>query len=119
MVGQAQALGVAAPRERVAVPEFEIVPVRAIPLVGVVVVGLIAAIESERLWPLEFFHIVGGGMWTGIDLFVGFIIGPIMPRLSLQARIEFMTRFMPKMLLLMPTLVAMTLVSGWQLANFT
>jgi len=103
----------------VAVPEFEIVPVRAIPLVGVVVVGLIAAIESERLWPLEFFHIVGGGMWTGIDLFVGFIIGPIMPRLSLQARIEFMTRFMPKMLLLMPTLVAMTLVSGWQLANFT
>jgi hypothetical protein len=119
MVGQAQALGVAAPREGVAVPEFEIVPVRAIPLVGVVVVGLIAAIESERLWPLEFFHIVGGGMWTGIDLFVGFIIGPIMPRLSLQARIEFMTRFMPKMLLLMPTLVAMTLVSGWQLANFT
>jgi len=119
MVGQAQALGVAAPPQRVAVPEFEIVPVRAIPLVGVVVVGLIAAIESERLWPLEFFHIVGGGMWTGIDLFVGFIIGPIMPRLSVQARIEFMTRFMPKMLLLMPTLVAMTLVSGWQLANFT
>jgi hypothetical protein len=99
------------------VPAFEIVPLRGIPMVAVVLVGLVAAIESNSLWALDFFHIVGGGLWTGIDLFVGFVVGPIIGRMSVQARIEFSTRFMPKMLLLMPTLVTMTLASGWQLAR--
>jgi hypothetical protein len=102
-----------------AVPEFEIIPVKAIPLVGIVLIGLVAAILSARLWPLEFFHVVSGGMWTAIDLFVGFIVGPILGRLSVQGRIEFVTRFMPKMVLLMPTLVTCTLVAGWALANHT
>ena len=101
------------------VPEFEIIPVKGLALIAAVIVALVAAIEYNRLWPLEFFHIVGGGMWTAIDLFVGFIIGPILGRLSMQARIEFLTRFMPKMVLLMPTLVTITLVAGWQLANYT
>ncbi|MBO0787817.1 MAG: hypothetical protein J2P33_17270, partial [Actinobacteria bacterium] len=51
------------------------------------------------------------------DLFVGLIIGPILGRLSIPARVEFATRFMPKMVLLMPTLVIATLASGWQLAR--
>jgi hypothetical protein len=102
-----------------AVPEFEIVPVKGLPIIAVIIVVLVAAIEYNRLWPLEFLHIVFGGMWTAIDLFVGFIIGPILGRLSVQARIEFLTRFMPKMVLLMPTLVTVTLVAGWQLANYT
>ena len=122
MVGEAQAIRPAAaagPSAAPVVPDFEIVPAKALPVVGVVVIALIAAIEYNRLWPLEFFHIVGGGMWTAIDLFVGFIIGPILGRLSVQARIEFLIRFMPKMVLLMPTLVIITLVAGWQLANYT
>ncbi|MGE0058673.1 MAG: hypothetical protein AB7P33_10560 [Dehalococcoidia bacterium] len=101
------------------VPEFEIIPVKGLPLVGIVLAGLVAAILSNRLWPLEFYHVVFGGMWTAIDLFLGLIIGPILPRLSIQGRIDFLTRFMPKMLLLMPTLVTCTLVAGWSLANFT
>jgi hypothetical protein len=56
-------------------------------------------------------------MWTAIDLFVGFVVGPILGRLSIPARMEFSARFMPKMLLLMPTLVTMTLAAGWQLAR--
>ncbi len=35
----------------------------------------------------------------------------------MPARVEFSKRFMPKMVLLMPTLVTMTLGSGWQLAR--
>lgn len=107
------------PAEAPVVPEFEIVPVKGLPIVGIVLAGLIAAILSERLWPLEFFHVVAGGMWTAIDLFVGLMVGPILARLSVQGRIEFLTRFMPKMLLLMPTLVTCTLVAGWALANHT
>jgi hypothetical protein len=80
-------------------------------------VGLIVAIASNSLWALTFFHVAGGGLWTSIDLFVGLMIGPILGRLSIPARVEFSTKFMPKMLLLMPTLVAMTLGAGFQLAR--
>jgi hypothetical protein len=100
-----------------AVPEFSIVPVRGLPIVAAVLIGLVVAIASNSLWALTFFHVAGGGLWTGIDLFVGLVIGPILGRLSIPARIEFSTRFMPKMLLIMPTLVSMTLGSGFQLAR--
>ena len=56
-------------------------------------------------------------MWTALDLFLGFVIGPILGRLSIPARTEFTTRFMPKMVLIMPTLVICTLAAGWQLAR--
>ena len=107
MVTQTQALPgqMARPAEAPSIPEFEIIPVKAIPLVGIVLIGLVAAILSNKLWPLEFFHVASGGIWTAVDLFVGLMIGPILGRLSMQARIEFVTRFMPKMVLLMPTLV--------------
>lgn len=110
-------VAVAPPVGAPTVPEFSIVPVRALPLVGAVLLGLIVSIAGNWLWALDWYHVVGGGLWTGIDLFVGLIIGPIIGRLSLQSRIEFTTRFMPKMVLLMPTLVTMTLASGWQLAR--
>ena len=54
-----------------------LLPVRAFPLVGVVLTGLVVAIAGNWLWALDFFHIAGGGLWTGIDLFVGLVIGPI------------------------------------------
>jgi len=37
--------------------------------------------------------------------------------MSVPARVEFSKRFMPKMVLIMPTLVTMTLGAGWQLAR--
>jgi hypothetical protein len=94
-----------------------IVPVRGLPIVAVILAGVVAAIASDKLWALDFFHVVGGGLWTGIDLFVGFVIGPIIGRMSIPSRIEFSIRFMPKMLLIMPTVVTMTLASGFQLAR--
>jgi hypothetical protein len=100
-----------------AVPSFSIVPVRGLPIVAVFLIGLIVAISTNSLWALTFFHVGGGGLWTSIDLFLGLIIGPILGGMSVQARVEFTTRFMPKMLLVMPTLVAMTLGAGFQLAR--
>jgi hypothetical protein len=98
-------------------PKIQIVPVRGLPIVAVVLAGLVATIATNKLWPLEFYHVVGGGMWTALDLFLGLVIGPIMAKMSVSARMEFSARFMPKMLLIMPTLVTMTLASGWQLAR--
>ncbi len=84
---------------------------------AVVLALLISAIATNGVWALDFFHVVGGGLWTAIDLFVGLVIGPIIGRMSIPARVEFSARFMPKMLLIMPTLVTMTLASGWQLVR--
>ena len=99
------------------IPEFSIVPLRGIPIAAALLVGLLVAISTNNLWALTFFHVGAGGLWTGIDLFLGLIIGPILGRLSVPARIEFTVRFMPKMVVIMPTLVAMTLGAGFQLAR--
>ncbi len=97
--------------------DFKIVPTSAIPLVIVVMVGLIITVSSNTLWALDFFHVVGGACWTVVDLFLGFVIGPIIGTMSIPARMEFAKKFMPKIILLMPTLVITTLVGGWQLAR--
>jgi hypothetical protein len=98
-------------------PDFQIVPRAGLPMVALVMALLITAIAVNKLWPLEFFHVVGGAAWTVIDLFLGFILGPIIGRMSIPARIEFTTRLMPKMVLLMPTVVTVTLAAGWQLGT--
>ena len=84
-----------------------------------VLVLLVAAIAANELWPLTFLHVAVGASWTIIDLFLGFVLGPIMGRMSIPARIEFTTRLMPKMVLIMPTVVSVTLAAGWQLATKT
>jgi hypothetical protein len=78
---------------------------------------VIVAIASNKLWPLMFLHVAGGAAWTIIDLFLGLILGPILGRLSIPARIELTTKLMPKMLLIMPTVVTVALAAGWQLGN--
>ncbi|MBV8085649.1 MAG: hypothetical protein JO247_12640 [Chloroflexi bacterium] len=97
--------------------KVEIVPLRGLPIVAAILILLLVAIIGNWTWALDFFHVAGGGLWTGVDLFVGLVIGPILGRLSIPARIEFATRFMPKMVLIMPTLVTVTLTSGWQMAR--
>jgi hypothetical protein len=99
------------------VPQFEIVPRAGLIIAAVVAVALIVGVAVDRLWFLMFLHVVAGAGWTVVDLFLGLLLGPIIGRLPLQSRIDFTTRFMPKMVVLMPVLVAVTLTAGWQLAS--
>jgi hypothetical protein len=99
-------------------PDFQVVPLRGLPIVGAVLVALVVAIAANKLWALEFFHVAGGALWTSLDLFLGFVIGPILGGLPIPARIAMTTRLMPKMLLIMPTIVTVTLASGWQLGRY-
>ena len=94
-----------------------LIPLRGLIPVAAILVGLVATIASDWTWGLDFFHVVGGGMWTALDLFMGFVIGPIMRSLPVPARVELTKRLMPRMLLIMPTLVTMTLAAGFQLAR--
>jgi hypothetical protein len=97
------------------IPDFDIVPriglVVAAALFGLLILG----IATDQLWPLELLHVGGGAAWITIDLFMGLILGPILGRLSVPARIELVTRLMPKMVVIMPTVVTLALAAGWQL----
>jgi hypothetical protein len=99
------------------IPDFQVVPRVGLALAAVVLVGLVVAVAVNSLWPLVFFHVAFGAGWTIVDLLVGLVIGPIIGSLSVPARIEFTVRFMPKMVVLMPTIVTATLVAGWQLST--
>jgi hypothetical protein len=99
------------------VETFEIVPRRGLIVAAVWLIGLVVALLANTMWAVDFFHVVSGALWTAIDLFVGFIVGPILGKLSIPARAEFSKRFMPKMIVLMPTLVISTLAAGIQLAR--
>ncbi len=97
--------------------QFDIVPRRGLAIVAVAMIMLIVGIAVNGLWFLVFLHVAFGAAWTIIDLFLGLILGPIMGRLSIPARIEFTTRLMPKMVLIMPTVVTVSLAAGWQLST--
>ncbi len=103
------------PHGPITVPDFQIVPRAGLIFPAVAFIVLIVAIATNKLWPLDFMHVVGGASWTIIDLFLGFVLGPILGSLSIPARIEMTTKLMPKMLIIMPTVVTMTLAAGWQL----
>jgi hypothetical protein len=102
----------------VEIPDFEIVPRKGLILVAIVFAAVIVAIAANKLWPLEFLHVAFGGAWTVIDLFLGLVLGPIMGSMPVPARVAFTTRLMPKMLLIMPTVVTVTLAAGWQLGHY-
>jgi hypothetical protein len=97
--------------------DIQVVPRAGLPFAAAAVVGVVVVIAGNWQWGIEFFHVVGGGAWTTLDLFLGFVLGPIIGRMSIPARIEFTSRLMPKLVLLIPTLVTMTLASGFQLAH--
>jgi hypothetical protein len=99
------------------VPAFEIIPRKGLVIVGVVMVALVVVIATDGLWPLVFLHVAGGAAWTIIDLFLGLILGPILGSLSVQARVEMTAKLMPKLVLIMPTVVTVSLAAGWQLGN--
>ncbi len=84
---------------------------------GLALAVMIAAIVSHDHWFLNFVHVICGVMWTGIDLFMGFIVGPILRRVDVTVRREIILRLVPKTLFLMPTLSIITGTTGWYLAK--
>ena len=75
------------------------------------------AIASHDHWFLNFVHVICGLLWTGIDLFMGFVIGPILRKVGMSVRREIMIRLVPRTLFLMPTLSIITGTTGWFLAE--
>jgi hypothetical protein len=85
--------------------------------VAVALAIMIAAIATHYLWFLNFIHVFCGLLWTGIDLFMGFVLGPILRVVDLAARKAVLLRLTPRTLFLMPTLAIITGTTGWYLAE--
>lgn len=78
--------------------------------------AMIAAIFGNSLWLLNFVYVMAGVLWTGIDLFMGFVIGPVLRHVSFETRRSMIAGIMPRTLILMPTLSTITSTAGWFLA---
>ena len=100
-------------------PAFVASPLRAHYLFVAVLalVAMTAAIVWGSDWLLNFVHVLAGGLWTGVDLFMGFVIGPILRRLPIEARRAVISALVPRTLILMPTLSIVTSTAGWFLAE--
>lgn len=80
------------------------------------VAALVAALLAGSVLLLDYVHVITGGMWTGIDIFM-FIFGRgVMRLLSPPARVEVSRRIVPMFLFLMPALASVAITAGYLLA---
>lgn len=79
-------------------------------------VAMVAVIVIDNLWLLNFVHVMSSLLWTGIDLYMGFVLGPILRRLDISVRRGIVMQLTPKTLFLMPAVSIIGGTTGWYLA---
>lgn len=89
---------------------------RYLPWALAALAAMTAAIALGNLWLLDFVHVFSSLLWTGVDLFMGFVLGPILRRVDLSVRREIVRRLTPRTLFLMPTVSIISGTTGWFLA---
>lgn len=84
--------------------------------VAAALIVMVAAITIQNLWLLNFVHVFSSLLWTGIDLFMGFVLGPILRQVDISLRHEVMRQLTPRTLFLLPTVSIVAGTTGWFLA---
>jgi len=79
--------------------------------------ALVAAILTANIFLLNYVHIFSSILWTGTDIFMAFLLGPVLRNVSLSTRREVISWLMPKMVFFMPTVSAVTTTAGYFLAS--
>lgn len=79
--------------------------------------ALIYSMNFGSVTFLNYVHIMTGALWTGIDLFMGFVLGPVLGGMEPKDRAAVFKRLVPKMTFLMPVLAAVAITSGIELAE--
>lgn len=105
----------AAPAATAAIPSG-FIRWRYLPWALLALAVMIAAIRIANFWLLDFIHVFSSLLWTGIDLFMGFVLGPILRRADLAVRREVVGQLTPRTLFLMPTISIIAGTTGWFLA---
>lgn len=79
--------------------------------------ALIVAVLSVNLLLLNYVHVFTAVLWTGTDIFMALLLGPVLRNVSLSTRKEVISWLMPKMVFYMPTVAAITTTAGYFLAS--
>ena len=95
----------------------QLIPWKNLRWVALAFAVMIAAIVAGNTFFLNFVHVMTGVMWTGIDIFMGFVLGPVLRQTDVPARRAIAVRLIPRMLFLMPTLAIVTGTAGYFLAK--
>ncbi len=80
--------------------------------------AMIVALAAHSTFLLNYTHVLSGALWTGADLFLGFILGPVMRRLDPLQRKAVITYLVPRTLLYMPVVALTTGTAGWFLSDW-
>jgi len=89
---------------------------RGMPMLLVPPVILVVIVASGNFYFLEYFHVVSGSAWTGMDLVMGLFFSFIMAGLPPNQKLEVSRRLTPTMLFFMPSISTTTVTAGVYLA---
>ncbi|WP_135829535.1 hypothetical protein [Halorussus halobius] len=87
---------------------------------GVVAVPLVAlayGLTAGSVQQLTYVHVMAGVLWSGIDLFMGLVLGPVVGGLAVTQRAAVFRRLTPKTTFLLPSLALVTVFGGVTLAR--
>jgi hypothetical protein len=79
---------------------------------------MVVAIVVHDLRLLNWIHVLSGTLWTGADIFMGFILGPVMRRLEVPQRTAVIRYLVPRTLLYFPAVSLTAGTAGWYLASW-
>jgi hypothetical protein len=79
---------------------------------------MVVAIARHDLRLLNWTHVLAGMLWTGADIFMGFILGPVLRRLEIPQRTAVIGYLVPRTLLYFPAVSLTTSTAGWFLASW-
>lgn len=90
---------------------------RGIAALLVPVFGLVVALVSRSILLLDYVHVLTGGTWTGIDLFMGFALGYVLRSSSGLVRAEVARKLTPITVFLIPSISSVAITAGYVLAS--
>jgi uncharacterized membrane protein len=93
------------------------ISVRANLWIVIPIAALIVAILTTNLLLLNYVHVFSSMLWNGTDIFMAFLLGPVLRSVGLSTRKEVISWLMPKMIFYIPTVAAVTTTAGYYLAS--
>lgn len=92
-------------------------PAFAVAVVLVPAAALGYAVTVASLQTHTYVHVMAGLLWTGIDLFMGAVLGPVIGGLDDEESAAVFRRLTPKTAFLLPSLAVVTIAAGITLAR--
>lgn len=80
--------------------------------------AMVAGLWAHNVYLLDWTHILSASLWTGADLFLGFVLSAVLRRLSPAERKAVIQYLVPRTILYLPIAALTTSTAGWYLATW-